>query len=191
LVIAADGGAATALSFGLEPRVVIGDLDSIDAQSLAELRRRGVAIEPFPRDKDQTDGQLAIERAIADGADALYLLGFLGGPRLDQSLANVFLLTRCPVPCVLVDDRNEVRLARAPEEVAWTAEADEIVSIVPLSDTATVTTHGLRWPLVHAELPRGDTRSISNEPLQSDVSVSIEGGLALITRHFGPPAPQV
>lgn len=191
LVIAADGGAANAFSFGLVPDVVIGDLDSIDATTLAELRRRRVPIESFPRDKDQTDGQLAIERAMADGADALFLLGFLGGPRLDQALANVLLATRYEASIVLLDASNEARLARAPQEVLWTAESGEIVSIVPLSSSIVVTTRGLRWPLDHALLTRGDTRGISNEPLVSEVSVAVEAGLALITRHFPSEAPQV
>ena len=63
-VVAADGGAATALAFGFQPDVVVGDLDSIAAPVLADLQRRGVPIETYPRDKDATDGQLAIERAL-------------------------------------------------------------------------------------------------------------------------------
>ena len=50
--------------FGYQPDVVVGDLDSIAAPVLADLQRRGVPIEAYPRDKDATDGQLAIERAI-------------------------------------------------------------------------------------------------------------------------------
>ena len=44
-VVAADRGAATALAFGYPPNVVIGDLDSIDPATLAELRRSGVPID--------------------------------------------------------------------------------------------------------------------------------------------------
>src|SRR5450432_2020540 len=85
-VVAADGGAATALAFGFQPDVVVGDLDSIDTRVLADLQRRGVPIETYPRDKDATDGQLAVERALVAQPTCLWLLGFLGGPRLDQAL---------------------------------------------------------------------------------------------------------
>ncbi len=70
-MIAADDGASTALAFGFTPHLVIGDLDSIAEGTLDELRRRGVPIETYPRDKDATDGQLAIERALHAQPDEL------------------------------------------------------------------------------------------------------------------------
>src|SRR5258708_21719882 len=97
-VVAADQGAATALAFGLKPDVVIGDLDSIDEATLAELRRLGVPIDVYPRDKNATDGQLAVELALQKHPTQLLLLGFLGGPRLDQALANVLLLVSVAAP---------------------------------------------------------------------------------------------
>src|SRR5437763_100902 len=90
-VVAADGGAATALAFGYTPDVVIGDFDSIDSATLHYLQTNGVTIEPYPRDKDQTDGQLALEHAFLTKPEALFLLGFLGGLRLDMAIANVLL----------------------------------------------------------------------------------------------------
>ncbi len=75
-VVAADRGATTALMFGYEPNVVIGDLDSIDASTLRELQQRDVPIETYPRDKNATDGQLAVERALLVHPSQLLLLGF-------------------------------------------------------------------------------------------------------------------
>src|SRR6266516_4505406 len=76
-VLAADGGAATALAFGFQPDVLVGDLYSVGASVLAELLQRGVPIETYPRDKDATDGQLAIQRALQVQPACLWLLGFL------------------------------------------------------------------------------------------------------------------
>ena len=45
-------------------------------------------------------------------ADELWLLGFLGGPRLDQALANVLLLAGLDAPAVVLDERNEARVVR-------------------------------------------------------------------------------
>src|SRR5205814_3275087 len=106
-VIAADRGATTAFTFGFVPHVVVGDLDSMDAATLRELQLRGVPIETHPRDKDETDGQLAIVRALQFGPSQLILLGFIGGPRLDQTLANVLMLVGIDAPTVLLDERNE------------------------------------------------------------------------------------
>ncbi|MEZ4581030.1 MAG: hypothetical protein R3A10_05170 [Caldilineaceae bacterium] len=50
-------------------------------------------MERHPTGKDQTDLELALERAIRDGAPDILLLGALGG-RLDQTLANLLILAQ-------------------------------------------------------------------------------------------------
>jgi thiamine pyrophosphokinase len=184
-VIAADGGATTALAFGLRPDVVIGDLDSLAASTLSRLDAAHVPIETHPRDKDATDGQLALERALQSQPSELFLLGFLGGPRLDQALANVILLTRLQIPAVLLDETNECVIVRPAARHTWFPEAGEVISLLPMSaEVVGVTTHGLRWRLDRERLTLGTTRGLSNEPVDNEVSVSIESGLLLVTRHF-------
>lgn len=184
-IVAADGGARTALAFGLEPDVVIGDHDSLPAETVHQLQLKGITIETYPRDKDATDGQLAIERALRPEPCELLLLGFLGGPRLDQAVANVLLLQAVDVPAVLLDERNECVLVRPGAEHTWRPEPREIVSLLPMaSDVAGVRTAGLRWALSGEPLRFGDTRGVSNEPVADQASVSIQSGLLLVTRHF-------
>jgi thiamine pyrophosphokinase len=184
-VIAADAGAATALAFGFALDLVVGDLDSLDGRVAAELVARGVPFERHSRDKDVTDGELAVERALERGDDGLILVGFLGGPRLDQLVANLELLTWLPANTIMLDERNEARLLRSTEPLRWAPEADEVVSLVPFGcDAVGVTTRGLRWPLSNATLPIGSTRGVSNEPADSSVEVSLREGALLVTRHF-------
>jgi thiamine pyrophosphokinase len=190
-VVAADSGAATALAFGYVPDVVVGDFDSLPPATLAELERRGVAIERHPADKDATDGQLAIERALLTTPSALWLVGFLGGPRLDQALASVLQLVTLDVPTTLFDEHNECTLLRPGRGHAWLAEPGEVISLIPLGDDVEgVTTHGLRWPLTNARLRVGDARGVSTEPVSTHVRVSIASGCLLLTRHF-PLSPRV
>jgi thiamine pyrophosphokinase len=180
IVVAADAGARTALTLGFTPDLVIGDFDSLDASTIGDLPR-----ETFPREKDQTDGQLALERAMQRGATELYLVGFVGGPRLDMTLANVWFLTAIHVPAVLLDDRNEARLLRGPAEHTWMPEASEVISLLPITESVEgVTTRGLRWRLQGATLQRGDTRGLSNEPTEPEASAALSAGLLLLTRHF-------
>jgi len=184
-VVAADEGAATALAFGYQPDVVIGDLDSLSDATRLELEFRGVTFETYPRDKDFTDGQLALERALQIQPTAMWLLGFLGGPRLDQSVANILLLRHINVQTVLMDGMNECVLLGPHTEFGWNPAQKEIVSLIPLEgDVEGVTTRGLRWSLKDEVLLFGETRGLSNEPISDDVSVSIGSGHVLLTRHF-------
>lgn len=185
LVVAADRGAARALAFGFEPDLVVGDLDSIDQATLAELRQRRVPIEVHPRDKDATDGQLAIDRALAWRPSYLLLIGFLGGPRLDQALASVLLLAQVQARAIVLDERNECQLVRPGGDHMWRTQSGEVDSLIPIgADVDGVSTRGLRWPLVRDRLVLGDTRGISNEPSAEEAGVSIARGLLLVTRHF-------
>ena len=77
-LIAADGGARHCAALGILPAVLVGDLDSITPELLAEYEQAGVAIERHPPRKDETDLELAVRRAVADGATEILLLGALG-----------------------------------------------------------------------------------------------------------------
>lgn len=189
-VVAADDGATTAFAFGLTPNAVVGDLDSLSPATLVRLRSAGIPVEEYPRDKDATDGQLAVERALRASPIGLLLVGFWGGPRLDQALANVLLLERIEVPAVLLDAQNECVLIRPDRPFVWRPEpADaEVVSLIPPGAPAEgVRTEGLRWQLRGETLHPGDTRGVSNEPVAAEASVSITSGRLLLTRYF----PQV
>ena len=165
--------------------MVIGDLDSMDLETLTCVRNENVPIEQYPRDKNATDGQLAIERALKECPTELWLLGFLGGPRLDQALANVLLLTQVAIPTILLDERNECRLLRGPTTHTWRPEVSEVVSLLALTEEVHgVDAVGLKWVLDGDTLHRGETRGVSNEPAAAEASVRIAEGLLLLTRHF-------
>src|SRR2546426_831436 len=75
LVIAADGGAETALAWGRTPDVIVGDLDSLDDALRRTLEARGAVVETYPRAKDQTDGEIALRAALARGARSIRIAG--------------------------------------------------------------------------------------------------------------------
>ncbi|KPV49236.1 thiamine pyrophosphokinase, partial [Kouleothrix aurantiaca] len=89
--VAADGGALPLMRLGLPPHVVIGDMDSLDAAALDVLAAGGAELRRFRRDKDETDLELALLYAAEQGAQAIDIIGALGG-RWDHTLAIVALL---------------------------------------------------------------------------------------------------
>src|SRR5512135_2629982 len=90
-ILCADGGTRHALALELKPATVIGDLDSITEAERRRLEGEGVAFRKHPRDKDETDLQLALHDALERAPSAILIVGALG-ERLDHTLGNIGLL---------------------------------------------------------------------------------------------------
>jgi len=182
LIIAADGGAYHCQALGLTPDVLIGDLDSITKEVRENLSRLGTQLILYPRDKDETDLELALRFAVDHNAEEILLLGILGG-RLDQTLANLLLLSRPewqPVRLMVADGPDFALLIRPGSPLTLQAQTGDIVSLIPLTRTVTgVSTEGLRWSLQDATLEFGSTLGISNETTQEIARVEIKTGQLL------------
>lgn len=183
-LVCADGGVYHCLALGLQPDVVVGDMDSIEADTMADLIESEIALERHPRSKDQTDLELALERAIRDGADEILMLGALGG-RLDQTLANLLILAqrKWPIPLRMADGDQSAEMLHGGERLTLRAGVGKMVSLVPLSAEVTgVTYEGLEYDLTDATLKIGSTRAISNVVLHKPATVTIGTGVALVTQ---------
>jgi thiamine pyrophosphokinase len=181
ILYAADGGTRHALALGLLPSVVIGDLDSLMPEDRKALDARDVDVRRFPRDKDKTDLELALNIASKSGQCQIIVIGALGG-RLDQTLANLSLLSG------FVVETNDIRLDDGVEEAFFTRDRCEIhgrpgdiVSLLPWGAEVTgIYTEGLRWPLQNEALIPDTTRGVSNEMRGETASVKVGAGLLLI-----------
>lgn len=183
-IICADGGTRHALALGLQPDLIVGDMDSAEPAQLEELRKANVTIESFSHDKDETDLELAINRALVLKPKKIVIAGALGG-RLDQTLANITLLSddRLSKFDIRLDDGvEEVLLCRDQVEVH--GRGGDIVSLIPWQGAATgVLTEHLRWPLRRETLYPDKTRGVSNEMLDETASIAIEDGLLLVVHR--------
>jgi thiamine pyrophosphokinase len=184
IVIAADSGAEWLKANGLRPDVVIGDMDSVDPAVLARLAAEGVTIERHPPDKDASDAELAVDRALGAGADEVVILGAVGGGRLDHELANLLLLAEPAWRAVrlrIVRGGTAARALHGGDAVTLGAAAGDLVTLLPLAgDAAGVRTVGLRFPLDGETLRLGRSRGLSNRVEHAPASVSLERGTLLI-----------
>ncbi|MFQ5595879.1 MAG: thiamine diphosphokinase [Anaerolineae bacterium] len=186
LVIAADGGAANARRLGLHPAVIIGDMDSIVPADRAELEVNGAQFISYPVNKDATDLELALRYAIEHGAQAITLVGAMGG-RPDQTLANVFLLTLPFLDGVVVNLRsNGWEAFCVRRTVQFGGQPGDVVSLLPLTPKVVgVKTAGLFWALDDATLRFGSTLGISNEMTGAVAQVVVREGILLVV-HLVP-----
>jgi thiamine pyrophosphokinase len=186
-VIAADGGAATARRLGRPAEEVIGDLDSLDPAEARAAIAAGAVLHRRPRDKDETDFELALQLAVRRGATTIEVIGALGGARLDHALANVLALAQPSLEGLAIslgDGRHEVRLLRGPATLELTGRSHDLVTLLPLSERAEgITTRGLRYPLHDEALELGRTRGVSNELLDRAAAISLRRGVLLVVTH--------
>lgn len=184
LLIAADGGACHALALGLQPHILIGDLDSSPSELQATLQEAGAHILRYPRDKDETDLELALTCALEQGCSRIIVIAALGG-RLDQTIGNLALLTapRLQALDVRVDDGVEEAFF-VREQAQVQGRSGDIVSLIPWGgDVSGVSTRGLRWSLSNEHLYACQTRGISNEMLAGQAFISIASGLLLVVHR--------
>ncbi len=173
-ILAANGGFLLAQRAGLAVDLLLGDLDSLPfppPDSLGVLR--------VPREKDATDLELALDHAVALGAEKIVVVGAFGA-RLDHTLANASLLEKYDVPVVLFHGPARVHLV--VERVELVGQPGDLVSLLPLTTEARgVTTWGLRYALADGVLVRASTRGLSNEVVAVPFGVAVrEGKLLLI-----------
>jgi thiamine pyrophosphokinase len=183
-IICADGGTRHALALHVRPDLIIGDMDSAEKEQLEKLKDDRVSIELFPRDKNETDLELAIHRAIELEPGRIVIIAALGG-RIDQTLSNITLLTDLRLSTIdvrLDDGVEEIFICR--DEVKVHGRSGDLVSLIPLqSAVPDILTKNLKWPLSHETLYPDKTRGISNEMTSDMASISIGSGLLLVVHR--------
>lgn len=189
-IIAADGGANHLSHMNILPNIVIGDLDSIDQESINKVKAGEIPVKRFPADKDETDLELALGHAIDMEPTSILIVGGLGG-RLDQTLANLSILNHPNLSeiDIRLDDGLEQAFFCGPSvEGAKQAEIHgkrgDTVSLIPWGGTVEgINTKGLQWPLESETLYPEKSRGISNIMLDELATVSIDSGLLLIVHR--------
>lgn len=181
--IAADRGLEAFDAAGLEPDLLLGDMDSVAPAVLAKYEER-LPLKRLNCQKDDTDGEAALEAAIARGAKEIIFLGALGG-RLDHALANVMLLVRAHqkgANAQLLDER--VRIMRVDREAVLTGAKGDTVSMLPLGRAQDVSLKGFFYPLEHHTLTSDNTLGVSNVVTGERAVVTVESGDLIVFHYY-------
>lgn len=179
-VLAVDGGAAVCLRAGVDPDLVLGDLDSLEESLAREIEARGTVLEVFARDKDVTDLDLAVNAARARGASRLIVTGAYSG-RLDHTLAAIGSLQRAADmhPVVLEPGFSAWLLRPGHRHSVALGGRDAVVSLVALEPGSRVTCSGVKWPLNDAPIEPLSSLGVSNVIVTDIATVVVESGTVL------------
>ncbi|PJF44373.1 MAG: thiamine diphosphokinase [Phototrophicales bacterium] len=186
-IIAVDGGANHAYRRRLTPSLIVGDLDSIMPDVLNFYQSQGIEIQAYPPEKDETDLELALLEAVQRNASWIRIFAALGD-RLDQTFANIYLLSLPQLSGVdvkIVAGKQTIWLLQEGEHQLFGAVGDTI-SLLPFDgDVEGITTHHLAYPLQHETLYKGPARGISNVITGQNPVLSIERGKLLVIHTIG------
>lgn len=183
--VAADGGGDYAIALGMEVDTLVGDMDSISASGLSRLRSERIEIQEHSSNKDRTDLELAMMRAMDEEPDLVLVIG-IGGGRLDHALANVTVLASDDFSAAPVDGLiGSARVSVIRGERVLSGVLGETVSLIPIHGTAAgVTTEGLQYPLVDEPLTAGSARGVSNRFVATSATVTVGAGVLLAVQPF-------
>lgn len=176
LVICADGGLRCAREAGFQPQMYIGDGDSGGAPVT------GLPAVTLPCEKDWTDLEAAWRWAGEQGCSD-FVMTACTGRRQDHNLAACGLLELAAAQgqrARILDPWNEITCL-LPGSYTLHPAGYRYFSLLPLDRMLEdVTITGAKFPAAHAQIRRGTSLAVSNEPLDGPVQVSIGNGTCLL-----------
>ena len=178
LVISADAGYRNATLMGVHTNILIGDLDSLghipdDVDEVVKL----------PSEKDDTDTQIAVETAIARGADEIVIVGSTSG-RLDHALSTLAILEKYwdqHIPIYIVNGQNRVRYIKNSGFIVVRSRYKYFSLIAADEKVKGVSIEGAKYPLKGKTILRNCQFAVSNEIVKNAALITVKkGGVYII-----------
>lgn len=177
LVVGADNGACHLLDAGIEPDLIVGDIDSLPSDIVERYRPRLRKVDT----QENTDLEKSLI-AIHDTYPSAKVT-ILGGTgrRLDHELGNLLCASNWADRLALriLSDGECIYFPCASEPLELHAITGQTVSLFGLPEAEGVCTSGLKWPLCDEALAMG-TRGVSNEATQECVTINFRAGRLLV-----------
>ena len=180
--LCADGGANFAFRYRKVPKMIIGDLDSIEEKILKFYKNENVLIKKFPKDKDFTDFELILKEIekIEENKNYLEKIFVVGGlgKRIDMTLSNLFIMEKYQ-NLVFLQENEEIFYTEKPF-VLKNKKGGEF-SIIPISEKVEkLTLKGFKFETDKIDVKRESSRLVSNVICENEASVEFESGKLII-----------
>lgn len=182
LTIAADRGLEAFDAAGVEPNLLIGDMDSIEPDILARYEGK-LEERKLNCIKDDTDGVDALDVALKRGATDITFLGSVG--REARS---------CRLPCHAclssAHRRSQERILSEDAEI-WRVDGEsvlrgmkgETISLLPLGEAEGVSIEGCFYPISDYTLTSDYPIGVSNVVTADEARVSVRKGDLILFRY--------
>lgn len=181
-LICVDSGANGLFKYNIKPDYIMGDFDSIKEEVFKYYNdKMHCNIETFSTEKDFTDTQAAVKKAINLQADEIVLLGCTG-TRLDHVLGNLGIMKMClayNIKVYIKDDNNTIMAFNRTTKIFGTP--GETFSVQNFgSSLINLSIKGAKYELDNYSLDVGDPLTVSNEFLTNEVELIFDSGNLLV-----------
>lgn len=180
-----DRGSSYLLDLNLPLHYAFGDFDSISEKEHENLKTKIPDLNTLPSEKDKTDTEIALDWAISQKPDKIFIFGATGG-RLDHMLGNIYLLTKSTSTLSkidLIDQQNRITLYTPGTYTVKRQMEWNYISFIAISpDIHGLTLEGFKYPLKNCHIRLGSTLCISNELIGDVGTFSFQDGILLMIR---------
>lgn len=180
-IIGVDRGTYWLIVNGIIPDIAIGDFDSVNANELQVIKKKVKRVEEYPKEKDATDLEFAIDHAISLHPKEVIIYGASGG-RLDHTLAAVQLVMKFlaeQIQAVIRDQQNEIFLVSKRQSIPRLIKY-KYLSVLPLGKQVIVSLRGFKYEVSKRTIIQGSTLGISNEITSESGIIEAHNGIAVV-----------
>ena len=172
-VIGVDSGVKHLNKFAITPDLIIGDLDSIDKNLLTESAKKNIEIIKYPKNKDQTDFEIALDYAQKLEFESIDIIGGENG-EIDH-LLSIFMtisINKCSNKTTWFYGKQKILFN--PKSIS--INLNQIFSLIPLSNIKNLNISGAKWNLQNKNIDFGSTRTLRNESVERLIKISCDEG---------------
>lgn len=178
-ILAVDGGIRYCLKLEIQPNILLGDWDSVSQIDFQLAKKTTSKILTYPKEKDKTDLELALDYGVSKNYSPIYIFGALGSD-LAHSQANILLLTKYPedINISIIHGNQEIFMIKKNHTIR--AKKGAKLSLIPISkECKGITTEGLRYSLTNGTLFRSYTLGNSNVFTHPQAKITYSTGILL------------
>jgi len=185
LYIGVDAGAAVWIERGIEPTAAVGDFDSVTEKQMAQIKQHFPDLVAATAEKDETDTELALEKAMSYHPDTVIITGVTGG-RLDHYMSALHAIYSyhqkyAGTEFLLINKQNRIRFLQAGEHEIQRDARYRFISFYPFAGQIKgFNLKGFKYEVADETISFGSTRFISNELEDKGVVSFIEGNCIMI-----------
>lgn len=193
--IAVDGGILFFLDKMISPDEWLGDMDSFQEENyfagLEDFEIKKDFLTRIPTTKvspikDDTDMELAIQKALDHGCTEIQIFGGLGGNRTSHTVANIQLLMRYAQKGILITLMDETckMFVLHNDSVEFEEKSRGLISVLSLSDLSEgVSIKGLYYEY-EGTLTNDRALGVSNHFCNRKSRIAVENGSLLIIQEY-------